>query len=157
MQVDHQKLDKDGVNNLERAIDFYDEIQPKCLRKSTVDGSECSGNRKSTLAVKDVIFIELPNAADPSTACIQSDFESSRQISLNDLPSNITVKEKNYYLRAAIEHIAPLIGHGVGHYRTHCKSRSGQWLCFDDLRDKVEATKRPESKNFTIHILVFSV
>lgn len=157
MQVDHPKLGKGELGNLESAITFYDDVQTKCLRKSTVDGSKCSGTRKSTLAVKDVIFIELPTDADPPTANTQSDFETSRHISLFDLPSDITVKGKKYYLRAAIQHIAPLIGHGVGHYRTHCKSRGDHWFCFDDLRDNVEATKKPESRNFVIHIIVLSI
>ena len=86
-------------------------------------GTLCPGVRKSTISIESVVFLELPHANHTESS--HSDYGALQLYSLLDPPSHITLKGTQFTLRAAVEHIPPVVGTGVGHYRTHFKSGAG--------------------------------
>lgn len=74
---------------------------------------------------------------------------------LNEIPRELTYKNKPFALRGVVDFTPPHTSSGVGHYRGYARRADLSWEIYDDLRDKVSVIDGSVKVN--LHIILYTI
>lgn len=122
--IDFLILSDHGISALDLAALTMIEIEDTERDCKT---AQCNGKQRRNFEISDNLIF----------------FEVDTDLCLKDVPAEMLLKDKIFYLGAIIEFIPPLFNEGIGHYKVYCKLKASNnyWECFDDMSNKILKTK----------------
>lgn len=131
LDIDFDKFRRKSIRELNQII-----VDSFARQKRGSDCKRCKQVRK--IEFSNFVMIDL-----------QSDVQLE-EISLNDIPKQLTLNSTNFKIFACIMFIPPITG--IGHYVSHI-TKNNVWEQFDDL--KKEVIPSDENVKIQIHVLFY--